>query len=71
MYHQMKKDIPVDTLLKDGKLESIVSYLGEHVHKYGASKDAMNILRDMTGESFNVDYYITYLKEKYTKLYNL
>lgn len=71
MYHQMKKDIPVDSLLKEGKLEPIVSYLGEHVHKYGASKEAMNILKDMTGESFNVDYYITYLKDKYTKLYNL
>ena len=71
MYHQMKKDLPVDTLLKNRKLESIVSYLGEHVHKYGASKDAMSILKDMTGEGFNVDYYIAYLKEKYTRLYHL
>lgn len=71
MYRQMKKDLPVETLLKERDLKPLVSYLGEHIHKYGASKDAMDILRDMTKEDFNVDYYIEYLREKYTKLYDL
>ena len=49
----------------------IREYLGEHIHKYGASKTSQELLKETTGEGFNPDYYIEYMTKKYTELYEL
>lgn len=69
IYYQMKKVLPFDECLEQGKLEPIRAYLKEHIHRFGKSKNTNEILRDMMGEEFNPEYYVKYLKEKYTKLY--
>lgn len=71
IYAHMKKEMDVDRLLEEGKLKVIREYLREHIHQYGKLKDSRTILKEMTGEDFNPQYYITYLKEKYGKLYQL
>lgn len=69
IYYQMKKELPFEECLEQGKLEAIREYLKEHVHRFGKAKETNEILLDMTGEEFNPEYYVKYLKEKYTKLY--
>jgi carboxypeptidase Taq len=49
----------------------VKEYLKENVHQYGQTKLPQEMLLKATGEKFNPKYYIEYLKEKYTKLYNL
>ena len=71
MYAQMKKELPVDELLKEGNLATIREYLDEHVHKFGKMKNTNEILIDMTGQPLNAKYYTEYLVEKYTSLYEL
>lgn len=71
MYAQMKKEMDVDKLLEEGKIDVIREYLREHIHQYGKLKKSREILKEMTGEDFNAQYYIDYLKEKYGKLYHL
>lgn len=71
MYAQMKKELPVDELLKEGNLKAIREYLNEHVHKFGKMKNTNEILMDMTGQPLNAKYYTEYLVEKYTSLYEL
>ena len=71
IYNQMKKDINVNKLLEEGNIKEIVQYLNTHVHQYGRSKTAKQILFDVTGEEFNPKYYIEYLTEKYSTLYEL
>ena len=71
IYYQMKKDIPVETLLEEGKITEITDYLRTRVHQYGRSKTARELLFDITGEEFNPKYYIDYLTEKYRNLYGL
>ncbi len=71
LYYHMKKEMDFEGLLEEGRLEVIREYLREHIHKYGKLKDSRTILRDITGEDFNPDYYVMYLKEKYGKLYRL
>ncbi|MFQ9511296.1 MAG: carboxypeptidase M32, partial [Lachnospiraceae bacterium] len=71
IYHQMSKELKVDDLLRDGKVCVIVEYLRENIHKYGASRKARRLLKDLTGEEFNPKYYIEYLKDKFTKIYEL
>lgn len=69
IYYHLKESMPIEEYLMQGNLVPIREYLKEHIYKYGKIKNTNEILRDMTGEEFNVDYYIRYLKEKYKKLY--
>lgn len=71
LYHKMKEEMDVDGILREGKLEKIREWLGERIHKYGRLKDTAEIIRNITGEDLEPKYYIDYLKEKYSKIYNL
>lgn len=69
-YHAMEEQINVEeALLHD--FQQIREWLKENIHHYGASKSALEILISATKESFNPDYYIDYLINKYTKIYQL
>lgn len=71
IYHQMTKDLDVPGLLENQEMGKIAEYLRERIHKYGASKTMNEFLEDITGEPFNPQYYIDYLKKKYRGLYGL
>ena len=67
----MKKELDVEQLLLDGQLKQIGAFLDHHIHQHGAIYTTDELLNMMMGESFNPQYYVDYLKEKYTKLYHL
>ena len=67
----MKREMDFEGLLEAGKVDVIREYLRENIHQYGKLKDSRQILRDVTGEDFNPEYYVKYLKEKYGKLYEV
>lgn len=69
IYAFMHKDIKVKECLESGNLAPIREYLRQHIHQYGATKNMNELLKEMTGEPLNVNYYIDYLTEKYTSLY--
>ena len=71
IYYYMKDAMPFEDYLKEGNLLPIREFLKAKVHKYGKSKTTNEILKEMTGEEFNADYYIKYLKEKYQNLYHI
>lgn len=70
-YAYMKKHMDFEGLLKRGEISVIREFLRQHIHQYGKLKTSRQMLKDMTGEDFNPQYYIDYLTEKYTKLYGL
>lgn len=70
-YNTLSKQVDVDSLLQEGKFEIIRDWLKENIHQYGAYLDADEILEKATGETFNPDYYINYLKEKYGSIYGI
>lgn len=71
LYYYMKSVMPLETYLKEGNLVPVREFLNNAIHKYGATKNTNELLMDLMQEELNADYYIKYLKEKYTKLYNL
>lgn len=71
LYHTMEKTVDIDGSLEKGDLSPIRSFLREHIHQYGTMRETKRLLFDATGEEFNPDYYVQYLKEKYSKLYDL
>ena len=52
-------------------MKKITNWLGEKIHKYGRLKDTPEIIKKVTGEELNPKYYISYLKEKYKKIYEI
>ena len=71
LMHTIEKQMDIDTLLSEGNLQPILSFLRVHIHKYGGSKNVNDFLLETTGEGFNPDYYIDYLTKKYSALYEL
>lgn len=71
LYYKMLEAMPLEQYLRDGNLTPIREFLRDSIHKYGATKNTNQLLKDVTGEEFNADYYVRYLKDKYEKLYEL
>ncbi len=67
----MKKELDVDKLLMEGNLKPIGEYLDYHIHQHGRIYTTDELLNMMMNEGFNPQYYVNYLKEKYTTLYHL
>ena len=71
MLRNMEKDIDVWGPVSKGDLSAVTAWLKEHVHKYGSLKDPAEIVKNACGGEFDAKYYVEYLEDKYSKLYNL
>lgn len=69
--HYMKQDLDMDKLLKSGDVTPIIGWLKENIHQYGSIYTPDVLLKNIRGEAFNPKYYVDYLEEKFTKLYEL
>jgi carboxypeptidase Taq len=68
----MLRDLPdYEGLLEQGNIGPIREWLTEHVHRHGAMKKPLEILKDATGEGLNAEHLADYLEKKYTKIYQL
>jgi len=67
----MEKDMPDwRRLLSRGNFTDIREWLIKNVYSYGALYDPTDLLRKITnGEEINVKHFISYLNNKYSKLY--
>lgn len=71
IYYHMKSVMPIEQYLKEGNLTPIREYLNNHIHRYGATKNTNELLKEMMDEELNADYYVQYLTEKFNTLYDL
>ena len=69
--HQMKKDIDVDALLIAGDLKTIFAWLKENIHQYSGQYETQDMIQRVSGETFNPNYYIDYIKTKYSNLLSI
>lgn len=69
--HHMRKELDVDKLLSEGNMHTINEWLKEHIHVLQSNVEPSEVIKRATGEMFNPRYYIDYLKDKYSKLYNV
>ena len=71
IYNAMKKDLDVDALLESGNTKPIINWLKTHMYKYGCMLKPKELIKAITNEEFNPEYYCKYLEEKYSKIYQL
>ncbi|MFP4364470.1 MAG: carboxypeptidase M32 [Spirochaetia bacterium] len=69
-FDTMKKQIPnVSELIRSGELQTILGWLRENIHQYGASKTPVELISDITGKPLDASFFMNYLKDKFSKIY--
>ena len=71
IYNAMKKDLNVETLLENGNIKPIINWLKSKMYKHGSMLKPKELIKAITNEEFNPEYYCKYLEEKYSKIYQL
>jgi carboxypeptidase Taq len=67
--HKLQLDHPnLNDRIAAGDLTVIQTWLKNHIHQFGKSKSPSELIVDVTGESLNPIYFITYLQEKFSAL---
>lgn len=66
IYYYMNREINVDNCVENNQMYKINDWLKENVHKFGKTMKPEEILRNATGKEFDPNYYINYLKRKYS-----
>ena len=54
-----------------GEFLPLLKYLRENIHQYGAIYRANDLIKRVTGEDLNPNYFFKYIEEKYIPIYNL
>ena len=67
----MEKDFDVFAAVEAGELSKVGSWLKANVFSRASALDPDDWIRAVTGESLNVDYYLSYLEEKFSDVYRL
>jgi len=57
--------------LNFGKFSPIREWLANNIHSKGALYDGLDMVKEITGEPLTVKYFIDYLENKYSELYEL
>ncbi|QTA38858.1 carboxypeptidase M32 [Thermosipho ferrireducens] len=71
-YHTMTKDISdFDERILQGDFKSILNWLREKIHSKGKIYEPLELLKNVTGEDLNPEYYANYITKKFTMIYNL
>ena len=72
LFHQLKQDHPsIEEDIQQGTFSPILTWLRDHVHRYGRMMTADDIIQRTCGEGLNAERYLTYLEEKYCTLYDV
>lgn len=71
MCERMKLDVNVEDCCAKGDLAPVVSWLDEHVFRYGCMLDPVPLFEQYCGAKFTPEPYCRYLKEKYGEIYGL
>ncbi len=72
LFNQAKEDMKdLNTQMEKGELLSLKSWLNDKVHRWGRQYTSDELIRRITGEPLNPDYFTKGLDEKYSKLYRL
>ncbi len=69
MLNVIKKDLSYDDLIRKGDLKPIIDWLIEKVHKQSNLYDPLELIKKISGEEVNPKYFIAYLEEKFSKIY--
>lgn len=68
---KMEKEVTLPKISEKGELGVALSWLRENIHQYGSLYLPHELIKKVTGEDPNPKYFLSYLKRKYSKLYEI
>lgn len=71
-YNDALKKIPnLRNSFSKGDFSILLNYLRENIHQYGKIYHPKDLIKKITGENLNCDYFINYLQEKFFPIYSI
>ncbi len=71
IYDALKRDVDFSSVVELGDFEEILSWLREKIHAKGRVLEPKQLLENVTGESLNVEHFMGYIREKFSKVYEI
>jgi carboxypeptidase Taq len=72
LWQKINADIGnVETQIRAGKFETLLSWLRENIHQHGRKYDPQDLVQKVTGSKIAPEPYIGYLTRKYSEIYGL
>ena len=65
MWNDIRRELDLSRTIRSKDIGKIKEYLGNKVHKWGQTYSPKELLRREFGESYNPDWFVRYLDEKY------
>jgi carboxypeptidase Taq len=65
LYNRIQKDLNLKQAITNGDMARIKNWLGENLHKYGATYSPKELQKRIFGETYNPQWLVKYLQEKY------
>lgn len=69
--HKMKEELDIEYLISRGEFIEILNWLRKNIHIHGSLYYPNELINRVTSEDLNPDYFIKYIREKYTEIYHL
>ncbi|HSL87356.1 MAG TPA: carboxypeptidase M32 [Bacteroidales bacterium] len=71
LYKGILRDLPnYYELIREGKVSEITKWLAENVHSHGGTYEPKVLIEKITGEPLDAKYFLQYLNEKYSRIYD-
>ena len=72
IFHQVGEELPdLEENIAAGNLTPLREWLGQQIHGKGKTVGAEELIEQISGKPLNSDYFLDYLKNKFTPLYGL
>jgi len=65
----LKKNPSLPEEYENGNFSNLLTYLRENVHQYGKIYQANELIKRITGEDLNPNYFIEYIEKKFYPIY--
>ena len=69
IWQKANQDLAIDSLLQQGKLQEVHSYLNEHIYRKGSLLLPGQLLSEATGKPLDAKLFTSYLEEKFSRLF--
>ncbi len=71
-FHIIKKDTPnIIDQIESGDTSAVLSWLRTNIHAYGQTYNVDDLCKKTTGETLDFTFFMNYIEDKYSKIYDL
>ena len=71
LLYSMKKDLSFEENVRSGNFKALLDWLREKIHIHGKIFEPKDLMKRATGEDFSTEYFMNYIKEKYSEVYRI